>query len=450
MTNALAILEINDSALKLTLGGDTVVSPGFALFADRWVAIGQDAQSRFRLRPLNGNNTFWQQVNLEPLTNASELIKHNGDLVYYHLKQLIADHQITQLLLTYPGFYNDEQLSLLLGICQNLPITVVGMVDSALLQACGHGEGQLFIVDQFLHHTLISEVHVDQRSAYKTSNQLISGTGQLSLSDALVQAISDEFIRQTRFNPLHNAEDEQILYNELNHWLDQLRQGESTLQVGDKSITIGSNILSQAAERLLTPAYKTLADLMQQHPHGRFILTDQSAWLTQWYEGLKSTALLALDHVAQQATVHAAQLVDEQATGAANGTVNNVLVTEQISQPQLATATKTETISSSKSAPSPNATSVTRPTHILVGHQAHPIGSQTLWLGLDTGEISQTQPQNSLGQITLDDENQVVFTPLAPCLLNGQPVDTRLTIQADNQLSADDIHYQFIKVMPHG
>jgi hypothetical protein len=43
-----------------------------------------------------------------------------------------------------------------------------------------------------------------------------------------MQAIADEFVRRTRFDPFHDADTEQALYDRLPTLLDELKQAEDT------------------------------------------------------------------------------------------------------------------------------------------------------------------------------------------------------------------------------
>lgn len=442
MTDQVAILEINDCNLRLNGATEPLTSSGFALFEDNWVAVGQEAESRFRLRPLHGNNTFWQLLNLDPLSNASGLIRHSADLVYHHLAHILASTDASQFLINYPAFYSDEQLSLLLGICDSLHKPVIGLVDSALLQASGHPDGNYVIVDQFLHHTLVNEINISNQQVNKNSYQIISHTGQQPLSDALVNTISDEFIRQTRFNPRHNAEDEQVLYNELRPWLEQLIAGESSLQIADNSITLGFNLLVEAGQRVLQPLFNSLEELAKLTPDSTLILTHNAAWIKHWNQSMAQATVLSNDHNSQQSRRYLDQLIDKSSTG-------GTLITEQLTVQQSKYGESSE---QAITAPSESTTKhlQTQPTHILAGHHAHPIGTAELWLCADEAKITSSEPEQYLGKISIANGQQVIITPNDNCLLDGQPLTKSQQINADHSIGNEKVSYQFIKVMPHG
>ncbi|BFM08092.1 hypothetical protein [Halioxenophilus aromaticivorans] len=447
MTDLPTILEINDCAVRLTQAEQVLASPGFALFEDNWVATGDEAQTRYRLRPLNGNNNFWQQLNLDPLGNASGLIQHSGDLVYHHLSQLLADagengSDVRPLLIAYPGFYSDEQLSLLLGICQSLNRPVAGLVNSALLFAANQPPGNYLVIDQYLHHTLISQVAISAQQVSIEASQLLSNTGWVSLSDALARAISDEFIRHTRFNPRHDAEHEQTLYNQLPQWLEQVSAGDCSVQVADKSVTLGFNVLADAGRNVLQPIMDGVAE-MQQRSAAQVLLCPSAAALPYWYQDL-AKAQLEPQHLATQAQRFAARLID---TSEQEG----VLLTEELALKDAASPQAEAAAASSATPPSAKAsrTITAQPTHILTGAHAHAIAGEN-WLAAEEPALCATEPSACFGKLSRTAQGKVIFTPTASCLLNDQTITEPTELQAQDVLANDQVRYQLIQVIANG
>ena len=442
MTDSVNILEINDCSVRLTDHDQVFRKSGFALYEDNWVATGEDAQSRYRLRPLNGNDTFWQQLNLDPLNNASGLIKHSADLVYHHLSELLrasnnnAETALQPVIIAYPGFYRDEQLSLLLGICQSLNLPVAGLINSALLHASGQDNGHCTVVEQYLHQTLISEVSISEDRVQITDSQLLSNTGWVALCDALVRAISDEFIRQTRFNPRHDAEHEQALYNQLPQWLAQIQSGESTVQVAEQSITLGFNLLADAGQQVLQPVFDALAQ-QQETTHDKILLSPQAAWIRNWHKNLSATAIAA-DHLAQQGLRFRAQLTDASEQ-------DGTLITEQL----ILNPDNQQPVQDSVELATSQRNIVATPTHILSGAHAHPIAGE-LWLSATDNAVSDQPTACDLGKITAFDDGTIGFAPSENCLLNQQPLSTTTLLDAQDTLANDQVSYQLIQVVTHG
>src|SRR5690606_38367301 len=72
----------------------------------------------------------------------------------------------------------------------------------------------------------------------------------LALQDAWTNLIADEFIRQTRFDPKHNAEVEQYLYNRLEDWLAQsAARGELLIELDHKGSVHQALLTHEALQR---------------------------------------------------------------------------------------------------------------------------------------------------------------------------------------------------------
>lgn len=230
----LSALEINDSGLTLLRAGEEpLVSPGVAVLDNRQLLLGEAAARQFRLRPGNANSQFWQQLNLEPLGITTRDIRSSADLVYSHLKSIWnpgpGEHEV---ILVVPGVYNPEQLALLLGITNECGIPVRGIVDTAVAASRYSAAGRrLLHLDVHLHRMVLSELEEGSVIRRRRSDS-IAGVGLTQLADLWCNRIADAFVRNTRFDPMHQAESEQLLYNSLPGWLETMdREGSAMLEV---------------------------------------------------------------------------------------------------------------------------------------------------------------------------------------------------------------------------
>jgi hypothetical protein len=69
-----------------------------------------------------------------------------------------------------------------------------------------------------LHAACLTRLGQDGQAQVEKS-ALAEGAGQLALTDAWVRFIAAEFVKQSRFDPLHTAETEQTLQDRLPEWL---------------------------------------------------------------------------------------------------------------------------------------------------------------------------------------------------------------------------------------
>jgi hypothetical protein len=73
----------------------------------------------------------------------------------------------------------------------------------------------------------VSATLIEQGSeAIVSSEQNVITTGLASLTEGFARRIAELFVRATRFDPLHRAETEQMLYDRLPGWLERLRENE--------------------------------------------------------------------------------------------------------------------------------------------------------------------------------------------------------------------------------
>ncbi|MYI18955.1 MAG: hypothetical protein F4121_02370, partial [Acidimicrobiia bacterium] len=220
---SLTVIEINDAALQARdTGGAVTTSPGFALLLqDGEVTLGAEAEAQHRLYPTSSYDKFWHELNMEPLPIPGR-IRHHADLAYSQLVALAEDAGIDgRVIFAIPGHFSNEQLGLLLGIAGQCHFQVIGMIDAALAAAVGEAPvGSVVHVGLHLHQVLLTRVLPRDGELVVDAVIQVPQAGRQQLLDALMQTANDAFIRQCRFNPLHEAASEQQLYSLLADWAE--------------------------------------------------------------------------------------------------------------------------------------------------------------------------------------------------------------------------------------
>jgi hypothetical protein len=226
-----AILDINDASLGLWREGELVLaSPGYALLDGKDYLFGQAARDKSRLLPRQINHRYWAQLDMEPLVPAFGPARHSADLVHSHL---LAIHEAAgrpeQFLVAAPGSLQHDQLALLLGIVEQCPFSVAGLVDRAVAAtACQPVGAYNWHVELQLNQALLTGMRCENGQLVRDNLVPIPGSGWLALQDALTRAIADAFIRQTRFDPRRSAANEQALYDALPGILERLEHSAET------------------------------------------------------------------------------------------------------------------------------------------------------------------------------------------------------------------------------
>ena len=231
---SLKVIELNDRALAV--GDETGVllqSPGFALVDGTNLILGQQAEQQARLLPTCSFSKYWHELNLESINHVRGF-RHHADLAFAHLCQLAEEAGLDgEVIMAVPGCFSRQQLSILLGLVQHCPFRLTAMVDSALLatlaMAAENRAGSFLFADLQLHQVVITRLRLlDYRLEAREAVQ-IPGVGSQNFANQMMQLASGMFIQQCRFDPQHNAESEQQLYNRLPAWLRQAEQDSNLI-----------------------------------------------------------------------------------------------------------------------------------------------------------------------------------------------------------------------------
>lgn len=232
------IIELNDRNVRLCNQDDILVqSPGFANTAHKTPVFGEDARRVARLHPRQTYTQFWSQLSLDPLANSNSHFRHQADLAFAHLNEIANRHELRdEVIFAVPSNYNRNQLSILLGLVQSCDFDAVGLVDMPLLIAgISTGQDMTVYLDIQLHQSVLTTFTAGEDRIARNKVVQIPGTGLLALHDAWANMVTDEFIKQSRFDPQHTAETEQYMYNQLEEWVGKsLRDNEILMEINNK------------------------------------------------------------------------------------------------------------------------------------------------------------------------------------------------------------------------
>ncbi|MEJ2088477.1 MAG: hypothetical protein P8Y69_08410, partial [Gammaproteobacteria bacterium] len=210
-----AIIELNDLELSLYQGSERLYcEPAFAIVREDALLFGEPALRLARIHPQQANQQYFARMNADPLTQPVRAAANHADLVYLHLKQLGALSR-GDTVLAVPGSMTGDQLGILLGICHEAGIEVAGFVNAAVAAVVTTPTAdEITCLDIYLQHMLVSELTVDGEVRYERAFE-VKDCGFSGLLDGWVNLLADRFVQETRFDPLHTAESEQQLYNQV-------------------------------------------------------------------------------------------------------------------------------------------------------------------------------------------------------------------------------------------
>ena len=251
-------IEINDTAIRVSQNGAIILhSPGYAVISDNQVYLGGEALGRSHLNPRMTYNRFWSNPNQDPLSPKSKLARHNADLAYAHL--LSIHEQIgkpAEVIFAVPSHYNEEHLSLLLGLANACAFRTVGLVDASVAAAAATADtGPYHHLEIYLHHLTVTKLHAETE-VVRGDIEVNDSTGLLGIHDKCANYISDLFIEQSRFDPLRHAKTEQALHDQLPGNLASLCSlAEITFELPFETTRYRIKLKRQQLLQILSPLY---------------------------------------------------------------------------------------------------------------------------------------------------------------------------------------------------
>ena len=252
------VIELQDPCVTAIRDGAVVLeSPGYAVIDNGAIQVGSEAFSASRLNPRLSSSRFWDRLSMDLLPENAAQGRNYADLAYAHLDAIWreAGADASDVIIVVPGSFSREQLGLLLGIAGEIGIPVTGLVDAAVAaMSQTHGEGRLIHIDALLHRVVLTEIDASDaltRVAVNDSNR----SGLVKFRDRWGHCVSDAFVSNTRFDPMHSAATEQALYNGVDEWLESFKgnsQTEITLEAAGKThrVSMTRERMAKAVETL--------------------------------------------------------------------------------------------------------------------------------------------------------------------------------------------------------
>ncbi|WP_405233900.1 FHA domain-containing protein [Lentisalinibacter salinarum] len=228
-------ISLNDAAVTAVTGSRLVYrEPGFALLGDGDLVTGRRAMAEARRHPRSVVNHFWRHLGLEPVQELKFRHLTPADLASRQLEEIWRSERSAAdgVVFAVPAWMERDSLGVLLGIAGELELPVTALVDSAV--ACSrraYPGRSLLHIDLSLHTATVSRI-AQEEGAATDRVELVDAAGLAALRDTWVAVIAEAFVRQSRFDPLHTAESEQLLYDRLEAWLETAqRSGEVRMQL---------------------------------------------------------------------------------------------------------------------------------------------------------------------------------------------------------------------------
>lgn len=289
------VIELNDWELSVyTQGSLAVRMPGFALVEPKLLILGEDAMLEHRRSPLNAHFAYWHRLDASPIRSRNRNVRTSADIVFSQLMQLIdkGTPNTPRVVVAVPSHYSKDQLALLLGITEQTPIEPFALVDSSVALASTHPGD--WVLDVSLQQMTLTRIDHASGEAKRVSVESLPEGGLLPLLDAWLTSIADEFVRETRFDPLRIADTEQQLWSRLYDWILGRAQAHGHglhMEVSHQSGNWHVNFDTRELERLSAKLGQTIATLAHEPTNARLVVSSRAARIPGLIAGIQAAGI---------------------------------------------------------------------------------------------------------------------------------------------------------------
>ena len=259
--------DINDAGITI-LNEEAVLyrEPGFALLEDDGLITGSAAYANARVKPRRIHDHYWSNLITDPLPDQRFHHLSAADLVSRQLEQIRdkASGQGDRMVVAVPPYMNNVNLGLFLGICDEVGLPVIGLIDAAVAATRRQYENAIPVnVDMSLHSALLTRMAQSGRAQVEKT-AIVESSGLVTLFEAWIRTISEAFVQQSRFDPLHTAETEQMLLDHIPGWLDSASAGGTiSLELDYSGITHKAELESLELIATAAPVYQRIVSQLR-------------------------------------------------------------------------------------------------------------------------------------------------------------------------------------------
>lgn len=298
---SLAVLELNDQALLIhTEQGQSISEPGFAQLTSKGIETGEVARSIAWRSPQSSFNQYWRQLNQLPLPSNQRWARHNADIAFAQIEQLLnATAAPEKLILSVPGSFSDEQMSLVTGLIDASSSQLYAVIDSALAAGLDC-QNQTWIVELQLHQTVVSLIQPQdkgtQGSIEVVQQELIPDLGIMTIYNSVARHISNSLVTEYRYDPLHNSEGEQTIYDQIPTWLSTLTvKPEVTISISSPKGELPLVLRKHKIEELIEGRLAKLTEILESTEKHDVVFTHSGAIIGRLVSRFATARLLSAD-----------------------------------------------------------------------------------------------------------------------------------------------------------
>lgn len=440
-------IHINDAGITL-VGKDKMVyrEPGFAWLGDDKLETGNAAFAKVRIDPRRIQHHYWSSLATEALKDRRFAHLSAADLVSRQLESIwkSGGSGVDALYVAVPPYMDSQQLGLFLGIAGELNIPVAAMVDAPVAATRREYRNAVPVhIEMGLHATTLSRMS-QQGAAQAERSDVLEDCGVYALYDRWLNTVAEAFVQQSRFDPLHTAETEQMIVDRLGGWLTEAARGDHVdMKLDSSGTTYAASVESLTLIGAAAPIYQQISNKLRAMFRAEDLpaiqVSDRVARLPGLTEMLKARVggevfVLEPGATARGALARCRQSADN---------VGGISLIRQLPWDQA--AIEMEKLADVRA-------DAGMPTHLLYGHTAYAIGNSALVVGSQEGEearritLASDMPGVSRrhcsllkknGQCVLEDHSRY------GTFLNGHRIDGSSVLQVGDVVRVGSPGYEF-------
>ena len=440
-------LHLNDADITLSDGERVIYrEPGFAYLGQDSLTTGNRAFSHSRIDPRRIQHRYWSNLDTTPYADSRFSHLSAADLASRQLEQIWSPRggDVSELVVAVPPYMSGQSLGLFLGIAGELGLPVVAMVDAAVASTRREYTGAVPVhIDLSMHRAMLTRL-AQPGMAQTDRTEIIDTVGLYSLYDTWLTTVAEAFVQQSRFDPLHTAETEQMLLNRLGGWLREASSNNSiAMELESGGRTYSAEIESLALIGAAAPYYQQIASVLRSLFRAEDLpaiqVTDRIARMPGLTDMLKARVGGEVFVLEPGATARGAFARCRGNAGEGSG----VSLLRQLPWDQSAIDIGAHSVENVDAG---------LPTHLLHGHIAYSIGNSPLILGSqDSGDdryvgLASDMPGVSRRHCSLTRKNgQCVLEDHSRygTFLNGHRVDGSSVLQVGDALRIGSPGYEF-------
>lgn len=419
-------IDLNDINVRVANGDQLILnSPGYAVIRDNQIAFGETAEKLAHIYPLTTHDDFWYKLDQNSLHSASNDIRHNADLAYMHLTDIKEQSGNTlNWLIAIPSSFNQEQLALLLGLLDAANFGEAKLIDSALLATSSMlNHGDSYHVDIQLHQTVISHLDCNHGSNKLIASESSTELSMMAVYEQCAKLISESLIDQSRFDPLHNAETEQLLYEKIPACLEELALAPTMrFHIEYHGQSHNAVIKRETIFQSINPYYQAIKKKIQGA--NQIIFSHRFQQLPGFFEDIDSAVQLDEYAVFNGAKNYSEFLRDTDSSA-------NYLT----ELPQLSDSLRPQAATVDNSLKDKNEiTESSDITHILAGHIAQPLNAEKTYFTADhqlhlllSDDIAYSITRNSHDYLIQTENDASVF-------VNGETINEEVRLELNDKI----------------